>query len=120
MLEATHLVAGGEGVPFKRTPKLLAGMGCCRYVLDVAWLHDSAQKRQVLDGLDYILCDSEVLHACTGTPLALFCSFVRSQVALFPIWFSYSLPCGECVGLCSLGHGRTYVLITMVVSWVDQ
>lgn len=63
VMKATHLVAGGEGVPFKRTPKLLAGMGRCCYVVDVAWLHESAEKRQVLDGLEYILCDTEVTHA---------------------------------------------------------
>lgn len=60
VMKATHLVAGGEGVPLKRTPKLLAGMGRCRYVVDVAWLHESAEKRQVLDGLEYILYDTEV------------------------------------------------------------
>lgn len=59
VMKATHLVAGGEGVPLKRTPKLLAGMGRCRYVVDVAWLHESAEKRQVLDGLEYILYDTE-------------------------------------------------------------
>lgn len=60
MLEATHLVAGGKGVPLKRTPKLLAGIGRCRFVVSVEWLHQSAEKRQILDGLEYVLCDAEV------------------------------------------------------------
>lgn len=60
VLEATHLVAGGSGVPLKRTPKLLAGLGCCRYVLDVEWLYQSAKEGKLLEGLEYVLCDAEV------------------------------------------------------------
>lgn len=59
-MDATHLVAGGSGVPLKRTPKLLAGIGQCRFVVDVEWLYQSAAKGLVLDGLQYVLYDSEV------------------------------------------------------------
>lgn len=60
MLEATHLVAGGSGVPLKRTPKLLAGLGHCRFVVDVEWLYQSAKEGKLLDGLEFVLCDAEV------------------------------------------------------------
>ena len=60
VMEATHLVAGGSGVPLKRTPKLLAGIGRCRFVLDVEWLYQSSKEGRVLDGVEYILCDTEV------------------------------------------------------------
>ncbi|CAM9508998.1 unnamed protein product [Chrysoparadoxa australica] len=58
VLEATHLIAGGEGVELKRTPKLLAGMNCCRFILDLSWLHDSAKAGSYLPEEDYILSDS--------------------------------------------------------------
>lgn len=60
MLEATHLVAGGSGVSLKRTPKLLAGLGRCRFVVDVEWLYQSAKDGKLLDGVEYVLCDAEV------------------------------------------------------------
>ena len=60
MLEATHLVAGGSGVPLKRTPKLLAGLGRCRFVVDVEWLYQSAKEGKLLDGVEFVLCDAEV------------------------------------------------------------
>lgn len=61
MLDATHLVAGGSGVPLKRTPKLLAGLGRCRYVVDVEWLYESAKEGKLLEGIEYVLCDDEVM-----------------------------------------------------------
>lgn len=60
VLEATHLVAGGSGVPLKRTPKLLAGLGRCSFVLDVDWLYRSSKEGEVLDGWEYVLSDVEV------------------------------------------------------------
>lgn len=60
VLEATHLVAGGSGVPLKRTPKLLAGLGHCRFVVDVEWLYQSAKEGTLLDGVEFVLCDAEV------------------------------------------------------------
>ncbi|CAN0348518.1 unnamed protein product, partial [Ectocarpus sp. 8 AP-2014] len=60
VLEATHLVAGGSGVALKRTPKLLAGLGRCRFVVDVEWLYQSAKDGKLLDGVEYVLCDTEV------------------------------------------------------------
>ncbi|CAN0497175.1 unnamed protein product, partial [Ectocarpus sp. 12 AP-2014] len=60
VLEATHLVAGGSGVSLKRTPKLLAGLGRCRFVVDVEWLYQSAKDGKLLDGVEYVLCDAEV------------------------------------------------------------
>eukprot|EP00752_Nemacystus_decipiens_P009915 g8847.t1 len=59
VLEATHLVAGGSGVPLKRTPKLLAGLGHCRFVVDVEWLYQSAKEGKLLDGVEFVLCDAE-------------------------------------------------------------
>ncbi|CAM9704714.1 unnamed protein product, partial [Ectocarpus fasciculatus] len=59
VLEATHLVAGGSGVSLKRTPKLLAGLGRCRFVVDVEWLYQSAKDGKLLDGVEYVLCDAE-------------------------------------------------------------
>ncbi|CAM9992381.1 unnamed protein product [Hapterophycus canaliculatus] len=59
VLEATHLVAGGSGVPLKRTPKLLAGLGRCRFVVDVEWLYQSAKENRLLDGVEYVLIDDE-------------------------------------------------------------
>eukprot|EP00903_Cladosiphon_okamuranus_P014255 g13241.t1 len=59
VLEATHLVAGGSGVPLKRTPKLLAGLGRCRFVVDVEWLYQSAKEGKLLDGVEFVLCDAE-------------------------------------------------------------
>lgn len=53
-------MAGGRGVPLKRTPKLLAGIGRCEFVVDVEWLYQSAKEGRVLNGIEYVLCDSEV------------------------------------------------------------
>ncbi|CAN0458026.1 unnamed protein product, partial [Discosporangium mesarthrocarpum] len=58
-LEATHLVAGGGGVPLKRTPKLLAGMSRCRFILDLDWLVQSAREGRALEGVDYMISDME-------------------------------------------------------------
>lgn len=78
MLEATHLVAGGSGVPLKRTPKLLAGIGCCRFVVDIEWLYQSAKEGKILDGLEFILCDAEVCSARES--LSWFKCVVRAHV----------------------------------------
>lgn len=59
-MEATHLVAGGSGVPLKRTPKLLAGIGQCQFVVDVEWLYQSSKEGELLDGVEFVLCDTEV------------------------------------------------------------
>lgn len=72
-MEATHLVAGGSGVPLKRTPKLLAGLGHCRFVVDVEWLYQSSKEGKLLDGVEFVLCDAEV---CMYTGWRLFALFL--------------------------------------------
>lgn len=85
MLEATHLVAGGSGVPLKRTPKLLAGIGQCRFVVDVEWLYQSAKEGKLLDGLEFVLCDDEVWGSAVHPSRS--CERVLER-------------CGACVCLC--------------------
>ena len=103
VLDATHLVAGGRGVPLKRTPKLLAGLGKCDFVLDVDWLYQSAKDGELKDGLEHVLCDVEVRCCVFGFRVL---SFSGSGLCLHGLVFEGRLVGADSVPLHSMSRRR--------------
>lgn len=112
MLEATHLVAGGSGVPLKRTPKLLAGLGHCRFVVDVEWLYQSAKEGKLLDGVEFVLCDAEVCMSAPVLRNPLFGCFESHDAIL--CWVSVSYSASGTVG-CLPVLRTTFFEIVLIV-----